>query len=115
MIEPHSAQLGASSWILKATFVVPSESVTVDFPAPLPFDVGAWPLAAWPLPFARTVSDSPAAEETAAGESPWAEASGFDSVFVGSGLVSTAVVAFGSFGLSSVAGSGSAGADLGAE
>jgi hypothetical protein len=30
MIEPHSAQLGASSWILNATFVVPSDSVIVD-------------------------------------------------------------------------------------
>ena len=36
MIEPHSAQLGASSWILNATFVVPSDRVTVPG-LPLPF------------------------------------------------------------------------------
>jgi len=38
MIEPHSAQLGASSWILKATFALPSDSVTVE---PFPFDAFA--------------------------------------------------------------------------
>jgi hypothetical protein len=44
MIEPHSAQLGASSWILNATFVVPSDRVTVAG-LPLPFAVGcrSWP------------------------------------------------------------------------
>src|SRR6478752_3678472 len=63
MIEPHSAQLGASSWILKATFVVPSESVTV--PEPLPFE----PVlagAAWPL-VATTASSSRAGEEAPPG------------------------------------------------
>src|SRR5829696_1276777 len=35
MIEPHSAQLGASSWILKATFALPSDNVTVPPPFPL--------------------------------------------------------------------------------
>src|SRR3954470_15970025 len=56
MIEPHSAQLGASSWILNATFVDPSDSVTV----PLPFDAFAG--AAWPL-VATTASSSRAGEE----------------------------------------------------
>src|SRR6476646_2514555 len=60
MIEPHSAQLGASSWILKATFVVPSESVTV--PDPLPALAGA----AWPL-VATTASSSRAGEEAPPG------------------------------------------------
>jgi hypothetical protein len=41
MIEPHSAQLGTSSWILNATFVAPREWVTT--PASLPFDC-LWPL-----------------------------------------------------------------------
>src|SRR5215218_5944424 len=57
MIEPHSAQLGASSWILNATFALPSDSVTVD---PFPFD--AFPGAAWPL-VATTASSSRAGEE----------------------------------------------------
>src|SRR6266478_7080204 len=58
MIEPHSAQLGASSWILNATFVAPSDSVIVE-----PFVL---PLAAllWPLPLAMTASsDAGAGEE----------------------------------------------------
>src|SRR5918996_2282279 len=58
MIEPHSAQLGASSWILKATFALPSDSVTV--PDPFPFDAFAG--AAWPL-VATTASSSRAGEE----------------------------------------------------
>src|SRR6476646_7267802 len=60
MIEPHSAQLGASSWILNATFVVPRESVTV--PDPLPALAGA----AWPL-VATTASSSRAGEEAPPG------------------------------------------------
>src|SRR3954462_10676019 len=59
MIEPHSAQLGASSWILNATFVDPRDSVTV--PEPLPFDA-AFAGAAWPL-VATTASSSRAGEE----------------------------------------------------
>src|ERR1041385_3280328 len=52
MIEPHSAQLGASSWILNATLVLPSESVTVE---PLPFEA----LAGAACPFvAMTASSS---------------------------------------------------------
>ena len=53
---PHSAQLGASSWILNATFAAPSDRVTV----PEPFDVLAG--AAWPLA-ATTASSSRAGEE----------------------------------------------------
>jgi hypothetical protein len=61
MIEPHSAQLGASSWILNATFVAPSDSVTV--PRPLPFVAFATTLPfAWPLE-ATTASSSRAEEE----------------------------------------------------
>src|SRR5712671_5379933 len=58
MIEPHSAQLGASSWILKATFALPSDNVTVF--DPFPFD--AFPDAAWPL-VATTANSSRAGEE----------------------------------------------------
>src|SRR4029453_8625241 len=62
MIEPHSAQLGASSWILNATFVVPSDSVTVAG-LPLPFDAGAaWPLA-WPFVAMTFRSDAGAGGE----------------------------------------------------
>src|SRR3954453_8328667 len=63
MIEPHSAQLGASSWILNATFVAPSERVTV--PDPLPFEP-ALAGAAWPL-VATTASSSRAGEEAPPG------------------------------------------------
>src|SRR4029079_6987228 len=62
MIEPHSAQLGASSWILNATFVDPRESVTV--PDPFPFDAFAG--VAWPL-VATTASSSRAGEEAPPG------------------------------------------------
>src|SRR5436305_4172297 len=58
MIEPHSAQLGASSWILNATFVDPRLSVTVPEPLPFPAFAGA----AWPL-VATTASSSRAGEE----------------------------------------------------
>ena len=44
MIEPHSAQLGASAWVWKLTLVFPKLNVTGDDP---PF-----PLLAFPLPFA---------------------------------------------------------------
>src|SRR6266404_5403825 len=57
MIEPHSAQLGASSWILNATFVAPSDSVIVE-PFVLPF-----PALAWPLPLAMTLSSDEGAGE----------------------------------------------------
>ena len=61
MIEPHSAQLGASSWILKATFALPSDSVTVPEPFPFPaFGAAeACPLVAMtanPLPGAAPTS-----------------------------------------------------------
>src|SRR5215212_6591520 len=61
MIEPHSAQLGASSWILKATLVVPSDSVIAD-PPPLPFAA----FGACPLPFLATTASSSAAALPAA-------------------------------------------------
>src|SRR4051812_43453221 len=54
MIEPHSAQLGASSWILNATFVAPSDSVTV----PEPFEALAG--AACPFPFVARTERPPA-------------------------------------------------------
>src|SRR6185437_13013384 len=58
MIEPHSAQLGASSWILNATLVAPRDRViAAGLPPPLPLVV--WPLA---CPFeAMTASGSWAA------------------------------------------------------
>src|SRR4051794_15060926 len=62
MIEPHSEQPGASSWILNATFVEPSDSVTVlgaALPFPFPFD--ARPFA---CPFVATT----AREDAVAGE-----------------------------------------------
>ena len=49
MIEPHSAQLGASAWVWKLTLVFPKLSVTGDDP-PFPFVVLPLPFAAWPLP-----------------------------------------------------------------
>src|SRR6476659_8507227 len=72
MIEPHSAQLGASSWILKATFVVPSESVTV--PDPLPFEPvlagAAWPLVATTASSSRAGEEAPPGLAVAAGAFP---------------------------------------------
>src|SRR6476659_4892225 len=58
MIEPHSAQLGASSWILKATFALPRDSVTVD-PFPFAFPVAAWPLAATTANSSRAGEEAP--------------------------------------------------------
>src|SRR4051794_5194262 len=69
MMLPHSAQLGASSWILNATFVAPRDRVTV--PEPLPFDAFAG--AAWPL-VATTASSSRAGEEVPLETGPAAEA-----------------------------------------
>src|SRR5580765_1478831 len=51
MIEPHSAQLGASSWILKATFALP---------------VAAWPLAATTANSSRAGEEAPLETEPAA-------------------------------------------------
>src|SRR3954469_2281544 len=70
MIQPHSAQLGASAWAEKATFTPapsddppsePAKSARVRLGVPFPF---AWPLA--PL-VAMTVSSSFATETGAAG------------------------------------------------
>jgi hypothetical protein len=47
MIEPHSAQDGASSWTVNATDVVPrdAESTALPFPEPLPLQpAGAFPV-----------------------------------------------------------------------
>src|SRR6266550_6592285 len=96
MIEPHSAQLGASSWILNATFVAPSESVIVE-----PFVL---PLAAllWPLPLAMTASsDVGAGEEEitrATSATPVSEPAfgiGCSTVDSARGAASTANAAFG--------------------
>src|SRR3954465_12969995 len=51
MIEPHSAQLGASAWAWKLTLVAPRFRVIP--PVPLAFEAFPLPLAAWPLPFER--------------------------------------------------------------
>src|SRR6266508_4661821 len=86
MIEPHSAQDGASSWILKATFGLPSPRLTgAGFPFPSP-----WPL--WP--FARTASTSAVAL-----------------LLVGGGSAATAVA----FGASVGGSSGRAGPAVGEE
>src|SRR6266850_8046898 len=103
MIEPHSAQLGASSWILKATFVAPSDSVIVE-PFVLPF-----PALAWPLPLAMTLSsDAGAGEEeiTRAASATPVSLSVFDIgcsvVDAARGAASTANAAFGLSVLSAV-------------
>ena len=58
MMLPHSAQLGASSWILNATFAFPRDNVTVP---PFPFEaLGA--ATACPL-VATTANSSRAGEE----------------------------------------------------
>src|SRR4249920_1260304 len=63
MIEPHSAQLGASAWVWKLTLVLPKLSVTGDDP-PFPLLAFPFPFAACPFPsdplVARTASGSEA-------------------------------------------------------
>src|SRR5688572_25076993 len=49
MIEPQSAQLGASAWVWKLTFVAPRFSVMAEVPPPFPLPVLPPPFAAWPL------------------------------------------------------------------
>src|SRR4051812_11516732 len=51
MIEPHSAQLGASAWAWKLTLVAPRLRVIP--PVPFAFEAFPLPLAAWPFPFER--------------------------------------------------------------
>src|SRR5262245_28010404 len=63
MIEPQSAQLGASAWVWKLTFVAPRLRVTVPVPPPFPFPAFPLPLLVVPWPLAcplvaRTVSSS---------------------------------------------------------
>jgi hypothetical protein len=48
MIEPQSAQLGASAWVWNETLVAPRFSVMVEGDAPPPFPLPT----AFPLPFA---------------------------------------------------------------
>jgi len=43
MIEPHSAQLGASAWVWKLTFVPPRFRVIGAAAAPFPFPAGLPP------------------------------------------------------------------------
>ena len=66
MIEPQSAQLGASAWVWNETLVWPRFRVTTGPPPPFPLPVVALPLPfdVWPLawPFeAMTLSSSFAA------------------------------------------------------
>src|SRR6185437_11330182 len=87
MIEPHSAQLGASSWILNATFVLPSDRVTVPEPLPLPdaFAGAAWPLVATTASSSRAGEEAPLETELAAAVGvfpPFADCSVGDSVVV---------------------------------
>src|SRR5687768_6741027 len=66
MIEPQSAQLGASAWVWKLTFVAPRFRVMADVPPP-PFPLVDLPLVACPLPMvAMTASSSRAAAGDAA-------------------------------------------------
>src|SRR6185436_5548812 len=64
MIEPHSAQLGASAWVWKLTLVFPKLNVTGDDP-PFPLLAFPFPFAACPFPsdplVAMTASGSEAA------------------------------------------------------
>src|SRR6185437_11657732 len=104
MIEPHSAQLGASSWILNATFVLPSDRVTVPEPLPLEpaFAGAAWPLVATTASSSRAGEEAPLETELAAAVGvfpPFVDCSAGDSVVV---AVSTATDALGT----SLAGSG---------
>src|SRR6266849_10145946 len=80
MIEPHSAQLGASSWILNATFVAPRDRVTV--PEPLPFPVLAWPFDATTASSSRAGEEDPLATLAVAADvvTPIADASVFTAV-----------------------------------
>src|SRR4051794_41906222 len=71
MIEPQSAQLGASAWVWKLTFVAPRVRVIGAVPPPFPLAVLAAPLPltacpfAWPL-VATTASSSVAGDPAAA-------------------------------------------------
>src|SRR5687768_12889983 len=74
MIEPQSAQLGASAWVWKLTFVAPRFRVMADVPPP-PFPLVDLPLLACPLPLvAMTASSSRGA--AAAGDAATAVALG---------------------------------------
>ncbi len=91
MIEPQSAQLGASSWILNATFVVPRLSVIADPPPPFPFAT-----LACPFPFLATTASSSLAPTPVFDP----DCSAVDSA----GGASTATEAFGSSAFGSVVG-----------
>src|SRR5687767_1874219 len=65
MIEPQSAQLGASAWVWKLTFVAPRFSVMADVP-PFPLPALLPPFVACPLPLvAMTASSSRGADSAA--------------------------------------------------
>src|SRR3954464_7675247 len=70
MIEPQPAQLGASAWVWKLTFVAPRVRVIGEVPPPFPLAVLAapLPLTAWPFawPLVATTASSSVARDPAA-------------------------------------------------
>src|SRR6187551_2059125 len=66
MIEPQSAQLGASACVWKLTFVAPRFRVMAEVPPPFPLPVLAAPFVAWPLVAMTFSSPAPAAAGVAA-------------------------------------------------
>ena len=72
MIEPQSAQLGASAWVWKLTFVAPRFNVMADVPPPFPLP--DLPFVVWPLPLVAMTFRSP--EAPAAGDAATAVALG---------------------------------------
>src|SRR4051794_25724389 len=105
MIEPHSAQLGASAWAWKLTLVAPRLRVIP--PVPLGFEALPLPLAAWPLPFERMGF---VAMTAIPGESALADGSERPSAAT---AVALGASDCGSEGLTSGAGAGSATAEVG--
>ncbi len=91
MIDPQSAQLGASAWVWKLTFVAPRLSVMADvLPPPPPFPLALpWPLAV--VPCAASLVAMTASSSLAGAASAVTALALGASVFVGGGATSPAV------------------------
>src|ERR1700704_1927032 len=93
MIEPQSAQLGASAWVWKDTFAPPRFRVNVEEPPPFPLPAAlplplaacpfVWPLAAMTFSSSGWVFDGSAATAVALGTSA---SVAFDTGWAGSGV-----------------------------